>query len=293
MKISAAKKFNKSKISSTYENFPLWSSIYLKNLMPDLSSLYYFCRTVDDYGDLPSRIANKKLSELEKKVDSWYSSNQTISDEYSPLKITIKKYNLEKEGFQKLIYANYKDIRKNRYHTFEEIIDYCSLSANPVGRFILQIFDKKSLELYRLSDSICTGLQITNFLQDVSRDYKLGRIYLPLEDLEIFKVKEDDIANSRCTNNFKKLMEFESKRCWEMFNEGSPLINYLEGTQKIPISIFIHSGRKILNKIKKRDFEILDNRPTVSKFEKITLIAQSSINYILKFKLVDIKKYDA
>ena len=182
---------------------------------------------------------------------------------------------------------------RDRYETFEEIMDYCRLSANPVGRFILQIFDKKSPDLYKLSDSICTGLQITNFLQDVSRDYKLGRIYIPIEDLKLFNVKEADIANSKSSNNFKELMKFESIRCWEMFNEGAPLIHYLEGTQKIPISIFIHSGRKVLNKIKKIDFEILESRPTISKFEKLNLVAQSSIKYFLKFKIVEIKKYNA
>ena len=292
MKIIEAEKINKAKVTNTYENFPLWSSLYLKKLMPDLSSLYYFCRTVDDYGDLPFKIANTKLSELEKKVDSWYNSEKILSDEYSPLKKTIKKYGLEKEGFQKLIYANYKDLSKKRYDTFEEIMDYCSLSANPVGRFILQIFDKKSSDLYKLSDSICTGLQIANFLQDVSRDYKLGRIYIPMEDLKLFNVSEDDIANSNSTHSFKKLMKFESKRCWGMFNEGVPLINHLEGTQKIPISIFIHSGRKVLNKIKKIDFAILESRPTISKFEKISLVAKSSINYFLKFQLAGIEKYN-
>jgi len=102
MKIIEAEKINKAKVTNTYENFPLWSSLYLKKLMPDLSSLYYFCRTVDDYGDLPFKIANKKLSDLEKKVDSWYKSDKILSDEYSPLKKTNKKICFRKRRFPKV-----------------------------------------------------------------------------------------------------------------------------------------------------------------------------------------------
>ena len=293
MRIKDAEKINKSKIKNTYENFPLWSSIYLKKIMPDLSSLYHFCRTVDDYSDLPSRVAIKKLSNLESKVEGWYKPNQKISDEYSPLIKTIKKYNLKKEGFQKLIDANYKDLSIKRYSTFEELVSYCKLSANPVGRFILQIFNQDFPKLYKFSDEICTALQIVNFLQDISKDYQLGRIYLPAEDLKLFSVKEDDIAYSRCTPNFKELMRFQSERCWNMFNNGAPLIDQLKGPQKIPISIFIQSGRKVLNKIKKIDYETLNNRPTISKFEKITLVSKSSIKYLFSANLVNYQKYDA
>tara|TARA_Y100000590_G_scaffold182852_2_gene208348 strand:+ start:19 stop:897 length:879 start_codon:yes stop_codon:yes gene_type:complete len=284
-------KINKRKIQQTYENFPLWSSFYLKNLMPHLSAIYYFCRTVDDIGDMKKNIAVKKLRTLKDDLDKCFKKDCTPNDKLFPLMNTINKFDLQKKSFEDLIKANDFDIKHNRYESFEDLVNYCKLSANPVGEIVLKIFGHNSEKHINLSNEICTGLQIANFLQDIKRDSELGRIYVPLEDLKKFNVKEGDIINQIPTNEFNKLIEFQSMRCWNMFNNGVELISLLNGYQKIPISLFINSGREILKKIHKINYNTLKLRPIITKSEKSILTLKTISRYIFGLSLVKKRNY--
>ena len=276
----------------TYENFPLWSSLYLKEFMPHFSSLYNFCRTVDNYGDLHPDIGTEKLDSIEYEIDNWSKGSFSQESEFYVLTETIEQFELPITEFKKLVCANRQDLRQRRYSTFQDLLKYCRLSANPVGRLVLKILGYNLTKLNEYSDKICTGLQITNFLQDVKRDSQLGRIYIPLEDLKKFSVSEKQILQSRCSDGYRNLIQFEVERCWEMFNKGIPLIQNLKGTQQIPIALFIKSGRKILNQIKKVEFDTLNHRPTISKTVKATLVIKTIIDYLVKDQLLPIKQYD-
>jgi squalene synthase HpnC len=273
-------------IKKSYENFPLWSSIYLKEFMPHLASVYHFCRTVDNLSDLKKDLALKELSKVEKALNNCYKDKLDEKSIFFNLKITINKFNLPKEDFQKLIQSNYQDLNKNRYNDFDELIDYCKLSANPVGSLVLRIFDEYSNTNSWLSDQICTGLQLINFLQDINRDSKLNRIYIPADELSKFGVSEEDILFGKSNQELINMIKFQCERSKNIINSGKALVSNLPGPKKIPISLFIQSGNLVLKKIKKINYKTTVTRPFITKVDKSLLISKTLIKYLLNKKLI-------
>ena len=150
------KKNNSQKlIKTSYENFPLWSSMYLENLMPYLSSIYYFCRKVDDISDLNKDSARKELLNLENSLLDCFQKKCEEKDEFFNLMQTINKFDLSIDDFQSLIKANYQDLEITRYNSFDDLIEYCKLSANPVGSLVLKIFGDYNETNIKLSNYIC------------------------------------------------------------------------------------------------------------------------------------------
>ena len=273
-------------IKNSYENFPLWSSIYLKKLMPDLASIYHFCRTVDDLSDLKKDIALKELGKVENMINDCYAGKIDEKDIFFNLCKTISKYNLQKEDFQKLIQSNYQDLNKKRYKNFDELISYCKLSANPVGSMVLRIFGECNDANLILSNQICTGLQLINFIQDINRDSKLDRIYVPLDELNKFGVNEEDILSENSTEEFIEMIKFQCKRSKNIINSGKTLVSNLPGSKKIPISLFILSGNLVLKKIEKINYNTIVTRPFITKLDKSLLISKTLIKYLLNKKLI-------
>ena len=280
------KNLNKKLIKKTYENFPLWSSLYLRKLMPDLAAIYHFCRIVDDLSDLNKDSALKELRKIEKLIDDCFKGALDEKSIFFNLKITINKFNLPKEDFQKLIQSNYQDLTKKRYKDFDELVNYCKLSANPVGSMVLRIFDEFNDANLLLSDRICTGLQLINFIQDINRDSKFNRIYIPTNELEKFGVNEEDILNGISTEGLIQMIKFQCKRSKDIINSGKTLVSNLPGSQKIPISLFINSGNLVLKKIEKINYNTLAYRPFITKFDKSLLISKTLLRYLLNKKLI-------
>ena len=275
------KKNNSQKlIKTTYENFPLWSSFYLKNLMPDLSSIYYFCRKVDDIGDLNKDSAIKELLNLEKSLLNCFKKKCNENDEFFNLMQTISKFELTIDDFQSLIQANYQDLQIKRYNSIDDLLEYCKLSANPVGSLVLKIFGDFNESNLKFSNYICTGLQLINFIQDMRRDSKLGRIYIPLDDLKKFQIYENDILENKSTLAMRQLVKMQCERSYEIINSGKPLVESLYGPKKIPISLFIQSGNLVLSKIKKINYETVLIRPRVSRIEKSMLVTKTLFKYL-------------
>ena len=277
---------NKELIKKSYENFPIWSSIYLRKLMPDLASIYYFCRTVDDLSDLKKDIALKELGKIEKSLDNCYKGILIKDNNFFNLKKTINKYNLPKEDFQKLIQSNYQDLVKKRYENFEELLNYCELSANPVGNIVLKIFGEFNTNNSELSDRICTGLQLINFIQDINRDSEFNRIYMPIEDMKKFGANEKDILNGKQSEELIQMIKFQCEKAKEIINSGKPLVSNLSASKKIPISLFIQSGNLVLKKIEKINYKTVITRPIITKLDKSILISKTLIKYLLNKKLI-------
>lgn len=275
------KKNNSQKlIKTTYENFPLWSSFYLKNLMPDLSSIYYFCRKVDDISDLNKDSAIKELLNLEKSLLNCFKKKCNENDEFFNLMQTISKFELTIDDFQSLIQANYQDLQIKRYNSIDDLLEYCKLSANPVGSLVLKIFGDFNESNLKFSNYICTGLQLINFIQDMRRDSKLERIYIPLDDLKKFQIDENDILENKSTLAMRQLVKMQCERSYEIINSGKPLVESLYGPKKIPISLFIQSGNLVLSKIKKINYETVLIRPRVSRIEKSMLVTKTLFKYL-------------
>ncbi len=193
---------------------------------------------------------------------------------------TVQSCGIPQKPFNDLISAFKQDQTQTRYQTFEELLSYCERSANPVGRLVLYLCNEFTEEKAKLSDFICTGLQLANFWQDISRDLKMGRIYLPLEDFQQFGCSEDQLVSGNTSPEIRNLLEFEINRTRDIFKKGKPLISQLSGRIQIDIDLFLLGGLKILEKIEKMNYQVLEERPKISKAEFAGLSLQAIIRHV-------------
>ena len=256
-------------------------------------ALYAYCRTVDDLGDEAVRGAvNPDLSAGPSPaaasaggtkayrlglLDWWEGElaacygGQPSHPVHMALKETIREFNLPREPFQRLIEANRMDQRAQRYPTYGDLLHYCDHSANPVGRLVLHLFGYGDEERQRMSDATCTALQLANFWQDVARDYRKGRIYIPLEDMETFGYTESELADGVENEAFRELMAFEVERAEGLFREGAPLAGTLTGPARLDVALFTRGGMAVLEAIRKQEYRVLGKRPALSRARKAGL----------------------
>lgn len=262
---------------SHYENFPVVSFLIPKNLRKHVAIIYWFARTADDFADEGSFSEGERLEKLN---NFEYRTNQIImgkakSDYEFALANTINERNLTVENFYNLIKAFKQDVMKNRYENCNEVIDYCKHSANPVGRLILELFDIRSEEAFNYSDKICTALQLTNFLQDVSIDYEKGRIYLPQDEMDMLQITEKLFEDKENNHKLKQLVKSNVDRIQNFFDEGKKLFPLLSGRLKVDIIWTVAGGEEILDQIRKNDYNVLSNRPELSKIKLVNLFLKS------------------
>jgi len=253
-----------------YENFSIATWLLPRRHRPHLFALYAYCRGVDDLGDEADGDRLALLDEWEAELNRCYAG--TPRDiRFVALQESIKAFNLPIEPFQRLIAANRRDQRVNRYETFDELLDYCAYSANPVGRLVLDIFGYRDEGRRRLADATCTALQLANFWQDVSIDLGKGRIYIPREDMMRFDYGEDDLAALRATDRFRRLMGFEVQRTRSYFEDGLQLLPMVSGRLRLALKIFALGGIAVLNEIERLSFDTLSQRPVISAPRKALL----------------------
>lgn len=266
-----------------YENFSVGTRLIPRDLRKHFFSVYAFCRGVDDLGDEAEGDRLALLAGWEKQLDLCYDGTPTHPF-FIALKETIKQFDIPREPFERLIEANRRDQVVLKHPDFEELLDYCQNSANPVGHLVLYIFGHREPELHSLANNTCTGLQLANFWQDVERDYKIGRIYLPAEDMKRFGVTEEMIQNRTATPEFRKLMRFQVDRTRDLFIKGYELVHKVKGQAKIDLALFTGGGLTVLREIEKLDYDVLSKRPEVSKFTKIRLLISAYTRTRLGFK---------
>ncbi|MCH7773211.1 MAG: squalene synthase HpnC [Bacteroidetes bacterium] len=264
---------------SHYENFPVVSFLIPKNLRKHVAIIYWFARTADDYADEGNFSKGERLEKLnnfEFRLKQLLNGKAESDYEFA-LANTIIEKKLTTENFYNLIKAFKQDVIKNRYENFDEVIDYCKHSANPVGRLILELFDIRSEEAIKYSDKICTALQLTNFLQDVSIDYKKGRIYLPKDEMEMLQITEKLFEYKENNHKLKQLVKHSVDRIQNLFNEGKKLFPLLSGRLKVEIIWTVAGGEEILDQVRKNDYNVLNNRPELSKTRMLSLFLKSLI----------------
>lgn len=263
--------------SSHYENFPVVSFLIPKNLRDDIAIIYWFARTADNIADEGTMEDSKRLELLDEFEQSFMNSVSGKYDcEFSEaLAETIRNRNLTKSLFTDLISAFRQDIIVKRYNDFREIMDYCKRSADPIGRLILQLFDIRNENAYHYSDDICTALQLTNFYQDTVRDYKKGRIYYPLHEMQKFKVTENQFEKRKINNNFRSLVKYNVDRAAALFEEGKKLYDYLNGRLKYEIKWTVAGGEEILKKIRWNNYNVLYKRPVLGKRDFLKIFLKS------------------
>ena len=248
---------------SHYENFTVVSRLLPRALRPSLEALYAFCRSTDDIGDERPGDRLAQLDEWERQLSRCYAGDPTHPVMVA-LQDVIRRCNIPDEPFRRLIQANRMDQTGGRFASYGDLLHYCAHSANPVGRMVLHVLGDRSAESRRLSDAVCTALQLANFWQDVRRDYAKGRIYLPLEDLHRFGCSEERIARGVADAAFRDLMRFEVERARALFAAGRPLVDRLRGRPRLAVALFVGGGTRVLDAIREQDYDVLSRRPVVT-----------------------------
>jgi squalene synthase HpnC len=244
------------------ENFPVANRLLPAGVRDDLLAVYGFARLVDDAGDEAPGDRLALLDALERDLQMAFEPYGTPTNPLiAALRPTILGHSLPMEPFRRLIEANRRDQEVNRYGTFDQLVGYCALSADPVGELVLRIFQAATPERIALSNRVCTGLQLVEHWQDVAEDYRHGRIYLPVEDLNRFGVAEQELGGPAATPAFKRLMAFEVTRARRLLAEGAPLIHTLTGRAAFAVAAFVAGGRSALAAIERADFDVLVSRP--------------------------------
>ena len=283
-----------------YENFSIGSHLLPRHLRRHFYSIYAFSRGVDDLGDEADGDSLALLDMWENQLDACYGSarvdagvnsgSETASGPTHPyfvaLAETIRIFDIPPTPFKRLIEANRRDQNITHHEKFDDIIEYCTYSANPVGHLVLYLGGVRNPELHELANLTCTALQLANFWQDVSRDYEIGRIYIPQEDLEKFGVTEEQISNGRSDSNFRSLMKFEIDRARQLIIDGYALVEYLDRSLRSDFALFTRGGLSILQAIERQNYDVLDSRPEISKFEKAKILLSTWIRSKFRFSLV-------
>jgi squalene synthase HpnC len=244
------------------ENFPVALRILGAPKRAQLLSLYGFARLVDDAGDEADGDRLSLLDAIEADL------NRIFEGEREPelpllrtLARTVHELALPADPFRRLIEAGRRDQIVDRYPSFDSLLDYCRLSAAPVGELVLHVFGSATPENLLLSDSICLGLQVTEHLQDVVEDRAKGRVYLPAEDLERFGCTEDNLRAAAPTPGLLELLEFEAARARSLLDAGAPLIGRLPARGAIAVAGFVAGGRAALGAIERAGYDVVTGRP--------------------------------
>jgi squalene synthase HpnC len=246
------------------ENFPVASLAFPRELRPHIRALYAYARLVDILGDeleggREARLA--ALDELEREVDAAYRGTATwpVLVELQP---TIREFDLPREPFSRLIEANRIDQRISEYESWDDVKRYCVHSADPCGRLVLGVLRHlDDAEAVALSDDVCTGLQLVNFLQDVPRDVALGRVYLPAEDRRRFEVTDLDRPNAP----LRRMLEFEAERARHLLGSGDPLGRRLGGRTGRAVAAFARGGLAAVDALERAEFDVFSSRPKPSR----------------------------
>jgi squalene synthase HpnC len=243
------------------ENFPVVSVLAPRWARPHLRAVYGFARLVDNLGDEAAGDRSALLDELERELDGTPQA-----DVMRRLHATIVHRGLSREPFARLIEANRIDQRKSRYESWDEVREYCAYSADPVGRIVLAIYGRDGdPELVAMSDSICTGLQLVNFLQDPPRDLALGRVYLPQDSLRRFGVSDEDLAGP-LTEPVAQLLSFEGLRARELLEAGLPLRRALGGRPGMAVALYARGGLAALDALKRAGWDVYSSRPAPTRW---------------------------
>jgi phytoene synthase len=236
------------------ENFPVAARLFPKDLRPHLMAVYGFARLADQLGDDAPGDRASLLDWLSDELGRAYAARATHPLLVS-LAATIERFDLPREPFDRLVEANRRDQRVHRYRTFEDLQQYCALSANPVGELVLRILGAATPERLALSDETCTGLQLVEFWQDLGEDAARGRIYIPLEDLQRFGYSEADLLGGIIDGRFTELMRFEAERTRWFLERGRDLGRTLPRRGGLGVRLFTAGGLAALADLERREFD--------------------------------------
>ena len=258
---------------SHYENFPVASWLVPPAMRPHVAALYAFARTADDFADEGHRPPEERL----RLLDDWQHRLHGCiaepraqpagrnSDDlvFLALGATIRARNLPVSLFDDLLSAFRQDIMTKRYATWDALLDYCRRSANPVGRLVLRIAGYDDPALDRSSDALCTALQLTNFWQDLDRDWQKGRLYVPLEDVDACGARLEALDVRRMDAEWQHALRRAAARTRLLFDAGRHVCDDVRGRLRVELRLTWLGGRRILDRVEHGGFDVFAARPAI------------------------------
>jgi hydroxysqualene synthase len=268
-----------------YENFPVASRLLPAAMRPHIAAIYAFARRADDFADEPGLRDDERL----RLLDDWLTRldrataqkpaaiGSANSDDliFVALSETIRVHRLPVTLFEDLLSAFRQDVTTRRYASWTEVLDYCRRSANPVGRLVLRVagYDDPSLDLR--SDAVCTALQLTNFWQDLARDWTTGRLYVPLEDRDRTGARDEDLQSGRISPAWRAALAEMVRRTRALYATGQPICDAVRGRLKWELRFTWLGGWRILDKLERVDFDVFRRRPTLAALDVPVLALQA------------------
>jgi squalene synthase HpnC len=256
------------------ENFPVALGVLARPLRRHLLAFYGFARLADELGDSYPGDRLAALDQLERDTVAALAG-RPAPDLVAAAAGSVRQLEADAAPLFDLIEANRRDQLVSRYETFEELLGYCRLSANPVGRLVLAAFGRSAPREAEWSDAICTGLQLVEHLQDLGEDAAAGRIYLPGEDVRRFEVAEEELTGRVASSRLRALVCFEAARARRYLDAGLPLVGALRGGPKLAVAGFWAGGRAALDAVAAADFDVLAGpaRPRPARLATLALSA--------------------
>lgn len=251
-----------------YENFPVASLLLPAHLREPVEAIYAFARAADDIadeGDDPPILRLARLNDYRRALHDIELGRRPEPPIFARLADAVRTFDLPVQPFRDLLDAFSQDVGKTRYADFDELLDYCRRSANPVGRLLLRLYRVEGGRDLRESDAICTALQLINFWQDVAIDNARGRIYLPADSRARFGVDEAQIADGRVDERWRALLAFEIERARALMLSGAPLARRLPGRIGWELRLVVQGGLRILERIQAVGYDVFRRRPVLTR----------------------------
>lgn len=273
--MARARRYCRRLARSHYENFTVASLLLPRHLRQHFYNLYAYCRWADDLADETGdrRQGLALLDWWEQELRECYQG-RSVHPVFVALEDTIRQFAIPVDPFVDLLVAFRQDQRVARYESLDQLLDYCRYSASPVGRLVLYLGRCHEPQRARLADSICTGLQLANFLQDVALDWERGRVYLPQTHCRQFGYDESMFARRESNEPFRRLMAAEAAEAEGWLRRGLPLVRQVPEDLRLDVALFIYGGLALIEAIRRNQYDVWSRRPVLSKPEKLRIVAR-------------------
>ena len=260
-----------------YENFPVASRLLPASMRPHIAAIYAFARTADDFADEPGIPDPERLRLLDDWSARLHARGAAAGDDhvFRALHETIAACRLPLPLFDDLLSAFRQDVTKKRYEDWADVMDYCRRSANPVGRLVLRVAGYDDPRLDAASDAVCSALQLTNFWQDLERDWAIGRLYVPAEERERAGAKERDLDARRLTPEWQAALAAAVQYTRTLFAAGRPVCDGVSGRLRWGLRCTWLGGNRILDKLERTGFDVFTHRPTLGIGDAVPLLLRA------------------
>ena len=251
-----------------YENFPVASLLLPAPMRPHVAAIYAFARAADDFADEGERMPDERLRLLDdwgRRLHACVAGADAVPGDavFLALGETIRAFALPIGLFDDLLSAFRQDVVTTRYDSWTALMDYCRRSANPVGRLVLRVAGYSDARLDAASDAVCTALQLTNFWQDLERDWQKGRVYVPGDTLARFGADERDLGERRITPAWREALRDMAARTRALYDEGRGVCDGVTGRLRYELRFTWLGGRRILDRLDDAGFDVFSARPSL------------------------------